>query len=70
MTEFRFQELKSFIYITQRGCEEVARREKGILEETISAIPQRAASIRFSSALSLSNEFEELISVMNNARYY
>lgn len=37
-TEFRFQELESFIQITQRACEEVARREKGILEETISAI--------------------------------
>ena len=43
-TEFRFQELESFIQITQRVCEEVAQREKGILEETISAILKENAS--------------------------
>jgi hypothetical protein len=42
-TEFRFQELESFIQITQRACEEVARREKVILEETISAILKESA---------------------------
>src|ERR1700730_11894206 len=42
-TEFRFQELESFIQITQRACEEVARREKGILEENISAILKESA---------------------------
>jgi hypothetical protein len=44
-TEFRFQELESFIQITQRACEEVARREKEILEETISAILKESPAI-------------------------
>jgi hypothetical protein len=42
-TEFRFQELESFIQITQRACEKVAGREKEILEETISAILKESA---------------------------
>ena len=37
-TEFRFRELESFVQITQQACEEVARQENGILEETISGI--------------------------------
>jgi hypothetical protein len=37
-TEFRFQELESFIHITQQACEEVARQEKGDLEAKISRI--------------------------------
>jgi hypothetical protein len=43
-TEFRFQELESFIQITQRACEEVARREKGVVEEKISRILKENAA--------------------------
>jgi hypothetical protein len=44
-TEFRFQELESFIHITQEACEEVARQEKGVLEETISGILKENAEV-------------------------
>jgi hypothetical protein len=37
-TEFRFQQLESFIQITQQACEDVAQREKENLEQAISRI--------------------------------